>query len=161
VRWRTVAARSTFRDRTLSAASQAGLVNNLNDGLAWGLLPLFYASHGLSIDEIGILAAAYPAVWGLGQVGTGALSDRVGRKGLIVTGLLSIVGLALATQFVVGWGEIGTANGVAITGWGQAQDRNSAMKAGFDHHLTKPVDVGTLLKLLAAADKSDADAIFG
>jgi MFS family permease len=88
VRWRTVAARSTFRDATLSAVSQAGLVNNLNDGMAWGLLPLFYASHGLSVAEIGILAAAYPAVWGIGQVATGALSDRMGRKGLIVAGML-------------------------------------------------------------------------
>jgi MFS family permease len=88
LRWRTVAARSTFLDPTLSAVSQAGLVNNLNDGMAWGLLPLFYASHGLGIAEIGVLAAAYPAVWGLGQVGTGALSDRIGRKGLIVGGML-------------------------------------------------------------------------
>jgi MFS family permease len=88
LRWRTVAAKSTFRDPTLSAVSQAGLVNNLNDGMAWGLLPLFYASHGLAVAEIGVLAAAYPAVWGLGQIGTGALSDRIGRKGLIVTGML-------------------------------------------------------------------------
>jgi MFS family permease len=88
VPWRTVAARSTFRDPTLSAVSQAGLVNNLNDGMAWGLLPLFYASHGLSVAEIGVLAAAYPAVWGIGQVATGALSDRIGRKGLIVAGML-------------------------------------------------------------------------
>jgi MFS family permease len=87
-RWREVFARATFRDRSLSAASQAGLVNNLNDGMAWGLLPLFYASHGLSIAEIGILAAAYPAVWGVAQIGTGALSDRIGRKGLIVAGMV-------------------------------------------------------------------------
>jgi MFS family permease len=86
--WRSVFARTSFRDASLSAASQAGLVNNLNDGMAWGLLPLFYASHGLPIAQVGILAAAYPAVWGLGQVGTGALSDRIGRKGLIVGGML-------------------------------------------------------------------------
>lgn len=86
--WRAVFARTSFRDPSLSAASQAGLVNNLNDGMAWGLLPLFYASHGLSVGEVGILAAAYPAVWGLGQIGTGALSDRIGRKGLIVGGML-------------------------------------------------------------------------
>ncbi len=87
-RWSEVFSRTTFRDRSLSAASQAGLVNNLNDGMAWGLLPLFYAAAGLSIAEIGVLAAAYPAVWGLAQVGTGALSDRVGRKPLIVAGML-------------------------------------------------------------------------
>jgi MFS family permease len=86
--WRTVVARATFGDPSLSAASQAGLVNNLNDGMAWGLLPIFYASHGLAVGEIGILAAAYPAVWGLGQIGTGALSDRIGRKTLIVGGML-------------------------------------------------------------------------
>jgi MFS family permease len=103
VRWRTVAARSTFRDATLSAVSQAGLVNNLNDGMAWGLLPLFYASHGLSVAEIGILAAAYPAVWGIGQVATGALSDRIGRKRLIVAGMLvqaaAIALIAASTAF--------------------------------------------------------------
>ncbi|CAN5647388.1 MFS transporter [soil metagenome] len=86
--WKTVFARTSLRDPSLSAASLAGLANNANDGMAWGLLPLFYASHGLGIAEIGILAAAYPAVWGLGQIGTGALSDRIGRKGLIVTGML-------------------------------------------------------------------------
>ncbi len=86
--WRTVFTLATFRDRSLSAASQAGLVNNLNDGMAWGLLPLFYASHGLAIAEIGVLAATYPAVWGLAQVPTGALSDRIGRKGLIVAGMV-------------------------------------------------------------------------
>ena len=86
--WREVFWRTTLRDRSLSAASQAGLVNNLNDGMAWGLLPLFYASAGLSVGEIGILAATYPAVWALGQVATGGLSDRIGRKPLIVGGML-------------------------------------------------------------------------
>jgi MFS family permease len=78
---------TTLRQPALSAASQAGLVNNLNDGMAWGLLPLYYAAAGLSLAQIGILAALYPAVWGLGQPLTGALSDRLGRKGLIVGGL--------------------------------------------------------------------------
>ncbi len=97
--------RTSYRDPSLSAASQAGLVNNLNDGMAWGLLPLFYASHGLAVAEVGILAAAYPAVWGLGQVGTGALSDRIGRKGLIVAGMLLQAGaiglIAAGTTFLV------------------------------------------------------------
>jgi MFS family permease len=103
--WRTVFARTSVRDPSLSAASQAGLVNNLNDGMAWGLLPLFYASHGLTLTEISVLAAAYPAVWGLCQIGTGALSDRVGRKRLIVGGLLlqavAIWLIAAATTFGV------------------------------------------------------------
>ncbi len=93
--WRWVLTTTTFRDRSLSAASQAGLVNNLNDGVAWGLLPLLYASRGLSLVEIGLLAAAYPAVWGTVQIGTGALSDRVGRKRLIVGGML-VQAVALA-----------------------------------------------------------------
>jgi MFS family permease len=86
--WRTVFRRTTIGDPSLSAASQAGLVNNLNDGMAWGLLPLFFASQGLGIAEIGVLVAVYPAVWGIAQIGTGALSDRIGRKGLIVGGML-------------------------------------------------------------------------
>ncbi len=86
--WRSIFVRTSFRDPSLSAASQAGLVNNLNDGMAWGLLPLFYAAGGRSVGEIGILAATYPAVWAVTQVGTGALSDRIGRKPLIVGGML-------------------------------------------------------------------------
>jgi MFS family permease len=86
--WRTVILRTSLLDRSLSAASQAGLVNNLNDGMAWGLLPLYYAAAGLSLTEIAVLAAAYPLTWGTSQLATGALSDRIGRKGLIVGGLL-------------------------------------------------------------------------
>jgi len=78
---------TSFRERALSAACQAGLVNNLNDGMAWGLLPLYFAATGLSIAQIAMLAAIYPGVWGLGQLATGALSDRIGRKGLIATGM--------------------------------------------------------------------------
>ena len=78
----------SFRDRTMSSACQAGLVNNLNDGLAWALLPLFFAAYGLGLREIGVLASIYPAVWGAGQLGTGWFSDHVGRKPLIVAGML-------------------------------------------------------------------------
>ena len=84
---RDVAVLTSFRERALSAASQAGLVNNLNDGLAWGLFPLLFASRGLTVGQIGVLAAVYPAVWGVGQLATGALSDRIGRKWLIATGM--------------------------------------------------------------------------
>ncbi|MCY7418524.1 MAG: MFS transporter, partial [Chloroflexi bacterium] len=92
--WATVFQRTTLRHRSLSAASQAGLVNNLNDGVAWGLLPLYYLAAGLALPEIAVLSAAYPAVWGIGQMGTGALSDRIGRKRLIVGGMV-VQGLAL------------------------------------------------------------------
>jgi MFS family permease len=79
--------RASFADKTLSSVSQAGLVNNLNDGLAWGVFPLFFAAAGMSLREIGTLAAIYPSVWGIGQLFTGAASDRIGRKWLIVTGM--------------------------------------------------------------------------
>ncbi|GGI88907.1 MFS transporter [Pseudarthrobacter scleromae] len=79
---------TSFRDRSLSSISQAGLVNNLNDGLTWGLFPVLFAAAGLGIEHIGILAAAYPAVWGAGQMVTGPLSDRIGRKPLIAGGML-------------------------------------------------------------------------
>jgi MFS family permease len=78
---------TSFGDRNLFAASQAGLVNNLNDGMSWGLFPLFFVANGLGVERIGILKAVYPAVWGVLQVATGPLSDRWGRKGLIVTGM--------------------------------------------------------------------------
>jgi MFS family permease len=80
-------ARTSFRDRNLFAASQAGLVNNLNDGMSWGIFPLFFASFGLGVERIGILKAVYPATWGILQIATGPLSDRWGRKGLIVAGM--------------------------------------------------------------------------
>lgn len=78
---------TSLRDPDLSSVSQAGLVNNLNDGAAWGLFPLLYASAGMNLAQIGVLAALYPAVWGLGQLVTGAASDRIGRRGLIVSGM--------------------------------------------------------------------------
>jgi len=78
---------TSFGDRNLFAASQAGLVNNLNDGMSWGVFPLFFASFGLGVERIGILKAVYPATWGILQVATGPLSDRWGRKGLIVAGM--------------------------------------------------------------------------
>jgi MFS family permease len=83
---------TSLREPSLSAASQAGLVNNLNDGLAWGLFPTLFIGAGLSLQETGVLVALYPAVWGLGQLGTGALSDRWGRKNLITAGMLTQAG---------------------------------------------------------------------
>jgi len=79
--------RASFGDRNLFAASQAGLVNNLNDGMSWGIFPLFFSAFGLSVEGIGFLKAVYPAVWGVLQTATGPLSDRLGRKGLIVGGM--------------------------------------------------------------------------
>lgn len=94
---------TSFKEKALSASSQAGLVNNLNDGLAWGLFPIYFASTGLSVGRIGILAAIYPAIWGLGQLYTGGLSDRIGRKPPIAGGMLTqaaaIAWMAATTGF--------------------------------------------------------------
>jgi len=87
--------RASLRDPVLRACSQAGLVNNLNDALAWGLAPLYLAAHGATVREIAVVAAAYPVVWGAGQLLTGWLSDRIGRKPLIAAGML-VQGGALA-----------------------------------------------------------------
>jgi MFS family permease len=115
---REIFIRTSFRDRELSSISQAGLVNNLNDGMAWGLFPLFYAAANVSLERIGWLAAIYPAVWGIGQLSTGALSDRIGRKWLIAGGMwvqaVGIVAIVLSSGFV------GFAIGAALLGAGTA-----------------------------------------
>lgn len=93
--------RTTWKDRNLRAVSQAGLVNNLNDGMSWGIFPLFFAAHAVSIENIGIIKAVYPGTWAVTQLATGALSDRWGRKGLIVWGMwVQALGLV-----VIGFGE--------------------------------------------------------
>jgi MFS family permease len=115
---REIFVRTSFSDRELSSISQAGLVNNLNDGMAWGLFPLFYASAHLSLERIGWLAAIYPAVWGIGQLFTGALSDRLGRKWLIASGMwVQAAGIAL---IVMSSHFAGFALGAALLGAGTA-----------------------------------------
>ncbi|MEU5656924.1 MFS transporter [Streptomyces sp. NPDC047737] len=90
-------ARTTWRNRSLRGASQAGLVNNLNDGLTWGVFPLLFTDHGLGLAAVGLVKGLYPILWGIGQIPTGHLADRIGRKPLIVTGMLvQTVGLVLA-----------------------------------------------------------------
>jgi MFS family permease len=102
--------RVSFTDRSLFAASQAGLVNNLNDGMSWGILPLFFAAHGLDVEQIGVLKAIYPMVWGLLQIATGSLSDRLGRRGLIASGMwVQAAGLVLiAVTGTFGWWLLGS-----------------------------------------------------
>lgn len=103
--FREVFALTSFKNRNLFAASQAGLINNLNDGMSWGIFPLFFSTLGVGVERIGLLKAVYPIVWGLFQTVTGPMSDRWGRKGLIVLGMwVQAVGLfltALSGQF--GW----------------------------------------------------------
>jgi MFS family permease len=109
---------TSFSDKALSSCSQAGLVNNLNDGLAWGLFPIFFAASGLPIGRIGVLAALYPAVWGLGQLYTGALSDRIGRKPLIVAGMFT---QAVAIAWIAATGSFAAwAIGAMVLGAGTA-----------------------------------------
>ncbi|MEQ1617651.1 MAG: MFS transporter [Terricaulis sp.] len=101
---------TSFKDRNMFAASQAGLVNNLNDGMSWGIFPLFYAAFGLGVERIGLLKALYPVTWGLLQIVTGPLSDRWGRKGLIVAGMWVQAGglfLTAATRDF-GWWMLGS-----------------------------------------------------
>ena len=110
--------RTTLSDRNLSSVSQAGLVNNLNDGMAWGLFPLFFAAARMSIVQIGVLAAVYPATWGVAQLFTGAWSDRVGRKWLIVGGMwVQAIGIGVV---ITATGFTGFATGAALLGIGTA-----------------------------------------
>ena len=106
---------TSFKEPALSACSQAGLVNNLNDGLAWGVFPIYFASQGLGVGQIGLLTAIYPAIWGLGQLFTGGLSDRVGRKWLIAggTGVPAVAIAAIAsTSAIWAWAAASALLGV-------------------------------------------------
>lgn len=107
---RQVFARTSVSEPALSSASQAGLVNNLNFGLSWGLFPLLFATTGMSVGHVGVLVALYPAVWGAGQLVTGALSDRWGRKHLITAGMLTQAGALalLASVDTFTWWTIAT-----------------------------------------------------
>jgi MFS family permease len=116
---RSVVIETSFRHRSLSAACQAGLVNNLNDAVAWVLFPLLWSSYQLDPATIGLLAALYPGVWGLGQLASGAWSDRIGRKPLIVAGMLLQAGslaLTAASQSTTGWAlaAVGLGVGTAL-----------------------------------------------
>jgi MFS family permease len=110
--------RTTLTDRNLSSVSQAGLVNNLNDGMAWGLFPLLFAARQMSLEQIGVLAAIYPATWGIAQLGTGAWSDRIGRKWLIASGMW--VQAAGITLVIIAHAMAGFATGAALLGIGTA-----------------------------------------
>jgi MFS family permease len=109
---------TSWRHRNLGSVTLTGLVNNLNDGMIWGLLPIFLVQKGFSLKEIGLLAAVYPAVWGIGQLFSGRLSDFVCKKDLLLWGMvlqgLALVGLALAGSFTA------FAVLLALLGWGTA-----------------------------------------
>jgi MFS family permease len=99
---------TSWRNRTLFSFSQAGLVNNLNDGMSWGVFPLLFVANGVALEGVGLIKAVYPVVWGVGQIFTGLLADRVGRKPLIVWGMIVqagghvVIGLGLGAPFLAG-----------------------------------------------------------
>src|SRR5262245_61936088 len=103
-----VVAETSWRNRTLFGASQAGLVNNLNDGMSWGVFPILFAANGVGLEGIGLIKAVYPLTWAIGQLATGVLSDRIGRRLLIVAGMFVqaaahvIIGFGLTRPFVAG-----------------------------------------------------------
>jgi MFS family permease len=107
-RFRDIFALTTWKNRNLFAISQAGLINNLNDGMSWGIFPLFFLAHGVSLEGIGLIKAVYPVTWGVGQLATGALSDRWGRKGFIMWGMwlqaagLVVIAFGTAAPFATG-----------------------------------------------------------
>jgi MFS family permease len=112
-------AQTTYRVPTLRSCAQAGLVNNLNDGLAWGLVPLFLAAHGASVGSIGLVAAVYPGVWSVAQIATGHWSDTIGRKPLIVAGMLLQAAALTVLAFSDGAVAIATTT-AALLGLGTA-----------------------------------------
>lgn len=122
---------TTFRHPTLSSATQAGLVNNLNDGLSWGLFPAIFLAAGLDMTAVGALVAVYPAIWGLAQLGTGGLSDRWGRRGMIASGMalqaVALVGVTLAGSW------IGFALAQALLGLGTAMVYPTLLASIADH----------------------------
>jgi len=110
--------RTSVLDKNLSSVTQAGLVNNLNDGMAWGLFPLFFAANRMNLEQIGTLAAVYPAIWGMGQLLTGTWSDRIGRKWLIAWGMwIQAIGIGTV---VLSSGFAGFALGAVLLGIGTA-----------------------------------------
>ncbi len=112
-------ARATYGEPALRSCSQAGLVNNLNDGLAWGLIPLFLAAHGASVGQIGLVAALYPGVWSVAQIATGHWSDRIGRKPLIAGGMLVQAGALIVLALSRGTLEL-AATAAVLLGLGTA-----------------------------------------
>ena len=99
---------TSWQNKTLFSVSQAGLVNNLNDGMSWGVFPLLFVANGVSLEGVGAIKAVYPVIWGAGQILTGSLADRVGRKPLIVWGMIvqavghAVIGLGLAAPLLAG-----------------------------------------------------------
>ncbi|WP_245666701.1 MFS transporter [Actinomadura latina] len=129
----TAFALTSWRDRSLRGASQAGLVNNLNDGLTWGVFPLLFTDHGLGLAAVGLIKGLYPILWGLGQIPTGHLADRIGRKPLIVTGMLvQAAGFVLALA-LLNWPLLAGILSAVALGIGTAMVYPALIAAVSDH----------------------------
>ncbi|MCF6526152.1 MFS transporter [Streptomyces sp. JJ36] len=125
--------RTSWHNRSLRGASQAGLVNNLNDGLTWGVFPLLFTEHGLGLTAVGLIKGLYPVLWGLGQIPTGHLADRFGRKPLIVHGMLvQAAGLVLALALLARPLLAGVLSAVAL-GLGTAMVYPALLASVSDH----------------------------
>ncbi len=109
---------TTWKNKNLGSVTQAGLINNLNDGMVWGIFPILLAQKNFSIEQIGIITATYPAVWGLGQLVTGKMADNFCKKDMLFTGML-LQGIAL---LIMPWAETMTHYIILsiILGWGTA-----------------------------------------
>lgn len=109
---------TTWKDNTLGSVTQAGLINNLNDGMAWGLFPILLAGKGFNLEQIGIVTATYPAVWGMGQLFTGKMADKFCKKDMLFTGMLLQAIVLIALVWAEGMFHYVTLS--ALLGWGTA-----------------------------------------
>lgn len=125
--------RTSWRNRSLRGACQAGLVNNLNDGLTWGVFPLLFTQHGLGLAAVGLIKGLYPLLWGIGQVPTGHLADRVGRKPLIVSGMLVQAAAFVLALALIRWPLLAGVLSAVVLGVGTAMVYPALIAAVSDH----------------------------
>ena len=132
-RFRDTFWRTSWRNRSLRGACQAGLVNNLNDGLTWGVFPLLFTQHGLGLAAVGLIKGLYPLLWGIGQVPTGHLADRIGRKPLIVSGMLIQAMAFVLALTLIRWPLLAGLLSAAVLGVGTAMVYPALIAAVSDH----------------------------
>jgi MFS family permease len=132
-RFWTVVADTSWRNRPLRGVSQAGLANNLNDGLTWAVFPLLFASHGLGLAAIGLIKGLYPMLWGGGQLFTGRLADTVGRRPMIVTGMIVQAAAFPAALLLLAWPLTAGLVSAVLLGIGTAMAQPALSAAVADH----------------------------
>ena len=125
--------RTSWSHRSLRGASQAGMVNNLNDGLTWGVFPLLFAEHGLGLAEIGLIKGLYPLLWGVGQTWTGHLADRLGRRPLIVAGMVVQSGAFVLALVLLRWPLVAGVSSAVVLGIGTAMVYPALIASVSDH----------------------------